>query len=73
MYNRELAVKQRKALKLTQEQLAHKSGVSSQLISKYERGKVTPNRTNQAKLEQALELDPGTLWTKESAKLPHTA
>lgn len=73
MYNRTLAVEQRKALGMTQEQLAHKSGVSSQLISKYERGKVQPGRENQGKLETALALSQGALWTTESTKLPRTA
>jgi transcriptional regulator with XRE-family HTH domain len=73
MYNRELAAQRRNELGLTQEQLAHKSGVSSQLISKYERGIHSPDRTNQDKLEKALDLPDGALWTKDSNKRRRSA
>ena len=44
----------RKAKKLTQDQLAEQMGVDQALISRWESGKVSPNKDNLAKLKEIL-------------------
>lgn len=44
----------RKAKKLTQDQLAEQIGVDQALISRWESGKVSPNKDNLAKLKEIL-------------------
>lgn len=69
-----LAVKRRKELNWTQEDLGRRAGISSQLISKYERGKVQPGRTNLRKLAYALTLTVAELWVEDDTiSLPKLA
>ncbi len=52
----------RKHLKLTQEELAARSGVQAGEISRIERGKRDPQVSTVEKLAAAVELPPGRLF-----------
>lgn len=54
----------RKAKGLTQEQLAHESGVAMRYVAGVERGEENPSLKFLVKLAEALETDPGSLFGK---------
>lgn len=51
----------RKRLELTQEEVAHRSGLEPAEISRIESGKRDPRVSTLEKLAKALEVDPGQL------------
>lgn len=51
----------RKRLELTQEEVAHRSGLEPAEISRIEGGKRDPRVSTLEKLAKALEVDPGQL------------
>lgn len=52
----------RKAKGLTQEQLAHESGVAMRYVAGVERGEENPSLKFLVKMAEALEADPGSLF-----------
>lgn len=52
----------RKARGLTQEQLAHDSGVAMRYVAGVERGEENPSLKFLVKMAEALEVDPGSLF-----------
>lgn len=54
----------RKRLALTQEEVAHRSGLEPAEISRIESGKRDPRVSTLEKLAKALEVDPGQLLKK---------
>lgn len=66
MLNAKYATERRLELKLSQEALGRLTGISSQLISKYERGRVTPGKRNLRKLAKGLQTTEEALWSDET-------
>ena len=64
-YDAEIYAAQRRIRDLTQEQLAEAADVSPDMISKFEHGKRSPNKTNYPKLMKALGLE----WDRYSTAL----
>ncbi len=48
--------------KLTQQELAEKSGISFQQINRYENGRTVPREITVLALTDALEIDPDSLY-----------
>lgn len=55
----------RRALGMTQVQLAEAAGVAQQLISIWENGHVAPRDVNRVRLARALGVEPGWLFSYE--------
>lgn len=62
--------KARKALPLTQEQLAERAGCSAVYVSNIETGLYQPSLEMILTLEGALELEPGSITQRTRAALP---
>lgn len=60
----------RKAKGLTQEQLAHESGVAMRYVAGVERGEENPSLKFLVKIAEALEAEPAALLMQSSAKVP---
>lgn len=73
MFNAKYAVERRKELNLSQTQLAGLTGIAAQLISKYERNKVTPGRKNLRLLAEGLKTTKEELWIEETVPTNHVA
>ena len=56
----------REALGISQEELAHRTGVHSNTIARWERAEVSPRGTSLTKLAQGLGISPAELFTGET-------
>lgn len=65
--------RRRKALGLSQEELAAKIGVSRQAVSKWETGDVVPDLNRLLALAEALDTSPDALCGREAAETPTAA